>query len=79
MKSAAGEANLTVITIILIAVMVPVITFVVRRLMITSAKKSCCNGAGGVWESANCVRPPGREARGYDAAEYDNCIEKVLG
>lgn len=79
MKSATGEANLTVITIILIAVMVPIIMFVVRRLMVTSAKKSCCNGAGGIWENSTCARPKGKDAKGYDVGEYQNCIDKVLG
>ena len=49
MKEAAGEANLTVVAIILIAVIVAVATPLISNLMKSSASKSCCTDAGGVW------------------------------
>lgn len=49
MKEAAGEANLTVVAIILIAVVVAVATPLVNSLMRTSMYRSCCTDAGGVW------------------------------
>ena len=50
MKEAAGEANLTVVAIILIAVIVAVATPLISNLMKSSASKSCCTDAGGVWK-----------------------------
>lgn len=55
MKEAAGEANLTVIAIILIGVIAVVVTPVVNSLMKSSAKKSCCSSYGGTWENGQCM------------------------
>ena len=55
MKEAAGEANLTVVAIILIAVVVAVATPLISSLMSSSAEKACCTDAGGVWEGGACV------------------------
>ena len=55
MKEAAGEANMTVITIVLIAVVLGVGTIVVNRLMTNTERKSCCNQLGGTVDGANCV------------------------
>ena len=49
MKEAAGEANLTVIAIILIGVIAAVVTPMINSYMTTSAKKGCCTNAGGYW------------------------------
>ena len=54
MKEAAGEANLTVVAIILIGVVVAVVTPLVTSLMGTTAKRSCCINAGGKWEGNSC-------------------------
>lgn len=54
MKEAAGEANLTVVAIILIAVVVAVATPLIANLMSTSAEKACCTDAGGVWVDGDC-------------------------
>ena len=56
MKEAAGEANLTVIAIILIAVVVAVATPLVSSLMKNSAWKSCCTDNGGKVKGSNCVQ-----------------------
>lgn len=76
MKEAAGEANLTVVAIILIAVVVAVATPLVRSLMNTSAYRSCCTDAGGVWEGGNCKAPSTttnvNTIMAIDA-EYNNC------
>lgn len=47
MKEAAGEANMTVITIVLIAIVLGVGTIVVNQMLTGTAKKSACNEAGG--------------------------------
>ena len=55
MKEAAGEANMTVITIVLIAIVLAVGTLIVNRLMNTTQKRSCCQSIGGEIQGNNCV------------------------
>lgn len=50
MKEAAGEANMTVVTIVLIAIVLGVGTLIVNGLMNGTGKKSCESG-GGTWDS----------------------------
>lgn len=54
MKEAAGEANLTVVAIILIAVIVAIATPLISSLMKSSVNKACCTDAGGLWKNNNC-------------------------
>lgn len=55
LKEAAGEANMTVITIILIGVIVAVATPLITNMMSTSSKRSCCTNNGGEWKGNTCV------------------------
>ena len=71
MKEAAGEANLTVVAIILIAVVVAVATPLISNLMKSSSKKACCTDAGGVWKSGSCTDPGNGH---YSATDYNNCV-----
>jgi len=73
MKEAAGEANLTVVAIILIAVVVAVATPLINSLMKTSSKKACCTDAGGVWSGSSCGAAEG-DSGSYSAEEYTNCV-----
>ena len=73
MKEAAGEANLTVVAIILIAVVVAVATPLINSLMKSASKKSCCTDAGGVWENGACTAAAG-DTGSYDSAAYTNCV-----
>ncbi|MDD3341044.1 MAG: hypothetical protein PHN72_02430 [Bacilli bacterium] len=54
MKEAAGEANMTVITIILIGVIVAVATPLITNMMKTSSQRSCCTNNGGQWTNNAC-------------------------
>lgn len=54
MKEAAGEANLTVVAIILIGVVVAVATPLVNSLMHNARYRSCCTDAGGVMNGSKC-------------------------
>lgn len=54
MKEAAGEANMTVITIVLIAIVLAVGTVIVNNLMSTTAKKSACSEIGGNLAGTTC-------------------------
>lgn len=54
MKEAAGEANMTVITIILIAAVVAVATPLITSVLKSSGEKSCCLSNGGSWSGGSC-------------------------
>lgn len=55
MKEAAGEANLTVVAIILISVIAAVVTPLITSTMKTTAKRTCCQNNGGTWGDGGCV------------------------
>ena len=55
MKEAAGEANLTVVAIILIGVIAAVVTPIVRNAMNNTAEQSECMTNGGTWQDGECV------------------------
>lgn len=54
MKEATGEANLTVVTIILIALIVAVATPIISNMMKNSSSKTNCMANGGVWSNGSC-------------------------
>ena len=55
MKEAAGEANMTVITIVLIAIVLAVGTIVVRSMMSSTRASSCCQSLGGKLTGTTCT------------------------
>lgn len=67
MKEAAGEANMTVITIILIGVIAAIAIPLVNNAMSTTKTKACCTSAGGYWGTNGCT--------GHNATDYNNCIK----
>lgn len=72
MKEAAGEANLTVVAIILIGVIVAITTPLIKSLMDTAAKRSCCTEAGGTWNGSGTVKCLTPTAA--DDKTYNDCI-----
>lgn len=72
MKEAAGEANMTVITIILIGVIAAIAIPLVRGAMSGVNNQACCNSAGGVWEGGACTQ---LSTTGQDT--YNNCINNT--
>ena len=54
MKEAAGEANMTVVTIVLIAIVLGVGTLIVNNLMSSSSTKASCAEVGGMWHEGQC-------------------------
>ncbi len=54
MKEAAGEANLTVVAIILIGVIVAVATPIINSMMKNTSRRACCMNNGGVWTDGEC-------------------------
>ena len=71
MKEAAGEANLTVVAIILIGVIAAVVTPIITSMMTNTARKACCSNVGGVWSGNNCVAPAGGT---LDQTSYNTCV-----
>lgn len=61
MKEAVGEANLTVVAIILISVIVMVMRPLINSMMLSTAWKTCCADAGGVVRGNTCTLPDGGE------------------
>lgn len=55
MKEASGEANLTVVAIILIGVIVAVVTPIIQSMMTNTQKRACCMDAGGQWKGGDCT------------------------
>ena len=74
MKEAAGEANLTVVAIILIGVIVAVVTPLITGLMSNTANRACCTDAGGVWRSGSCQDGGSGQ---FDASGYDKCVDNA--
>ena len=54
MKEAAGEANITVVTIILIGVIAAVATPIIRNTLSSSTEKANCVTNGGEWVNGKC-------------------------
>jgi len=57
MKEAAGEANMTVVTIVLMGIVLGVGTMIVNNLMTNTSRSACCTTSGGVWNSGECFHP----------------------
>ncbi len=77
MKEASGEANLTVVAIILIAAVVAVATPLISSLMRTSAQKACCEDAGGYVKNSACYYD--KEVNTFSVDEWVTCCTKTKG
>ena len=55
MKESAGEANITVITIVLIGLVAAAGAILIPRLLDNMKDRSCCQELGGHVDGANCV------------------------
>lgn len=73
MKEAAGEANLTVVAIILIGVVVAVVTPLVNSLMKSTANRACCTDMGGYVEGNMCKMPSGSDMTLSEIAPDGKC------
>lgn len=74
MKEAAGEANLTVVAIILIGVVVAVVTPLVSSLMSNTANRACCTDAGGIWSGNSCVDGGSGQ---FNRTGYNSCVSST--
>ena len=73
MKEAAGEANMTVITIVLIAIVLAIGTIVVTGMMNNTKNSSACSACGGVWRDGGCYKGQ----TGTDKVEYGTCKNEM--
>jgi len=71
MKEAAGEANMTVITIVMIGIVAAIGIPLLNSILSSSQGQSCCVAAGGHWSGNTCSGP------NYDAATYNACMESA--
>ncbi len=71
MKEAAGEANMTVITIVLIAIVLSVGTVIVRGMLNNTKNSSACTACGGSWKSGACVDADGA------TVDYTSCKDEI--
>lgn len=55
MKEAAGEANMTVITIILIGIIAAIAYPMIQGIMEQQDERTQCMNNGGVWQDGACV------------------------
>ncbi len=74
MKEAAGEANLTVVAIILIGVIAAIVTPLINQTMQTTRDRTCCMNAGGKWNGNSCESGGNP---GYNPSAYQACRNKV--
>ncbi len=59
MKEASGEANMTVVTIILIGIIVAIATPIVTNMMNNTKTRTDCMNNGGYWENGQCKSAAG--------------------
>lgn len=57
MKESAGEANMTVITIVLIGIVAAAGAVLIPQILKSSEKSGCCQSNGGVWQGGKCYTP----------------------
>lgn len=74
MKESAGEANMTVITIVLIGLVAAAGALIIPNLITSMKQKSCCTSAGGTWSKNRCAAGGNTS---YSADEYTSCVKNV--
>ena len=74
MKEAAGEANMTVITIILIGVIAAIAIPLVTSLMSNTANRTCCTDNGGVWKGGACTEGSNNQNL-FNEENYNKCVQ----
>ena len=73
MKEAAGEANMTVITIVLIGIVAAVGAILVPRVLDGSSKKAACAEVGGNLSGSTCTF---KDYSSNSSGQEVNCIVK---
>lgn len=71
MKEAAGEANMTVITIVLIAIVLAVGTVIINGVMNNTKNSSACSACGGAWRNGGCYKGNTNTKVGYNTCKAE--------
>ena len=76
MKESAGEANLTIIVIVLLGIIASFGIVFIPRLANNILYTSCCTEAGGIWDKGYCKasQPTTCENRENVFLQYDQCV-----
>ena len=77
MRESAGEANITIIVIVLIGVVAAVGSVLIPRLVGHTVYASCCTQAGGKWSQSKCSAntPITCEEREKVWTEFEDCVK----
>lgn len=54
MKEASGEANMTVITIVLIGIVAAIAAPIITSVVNSTKRSACCQSLGGIWQNGTC-------------------------
>ncbi len=76
MEESAGQANITVITVVLIGIVLSLGLVLVPKLSGNTIYISCCNAADGLWKNGYCVAktPTTCDDRETMFSEFDKCV-----
>lgn len=55
MKEATGEANMTIVTVVLIGIVSAVAAILIPNIMKSVKQKSCCTAEGGTMSGGSCM------------------------
>ena len=78
MKEAAGEANITVITIVLIGVVAAVGLLLIPRLMKSAKAKACCTDGGWYVSKNVCKDPQGGTTLDFASMKNDSNFKDCM-
>ena len=59
MKEATGEANMTIVTVVLIGIVTVIATPIITSLVKSSKNRACCVNDGGQWKNGQCLGDDG--------------------
>ena len=76
MRESMGEANMTVIAVVIIGIVAAVGAILIPKLLSITIYRSCCNQSGGIWKENYCVAktPITCEERESMWLQYDSCV-----
>jgi len=76
MRQSVGEANITVIVIVLLGIVASIGSVLIPRLAGNVIYASCCNEAGGLWKNGYCAAqtPTTCGDREELFRKYDECV-----
>ena len=70
MKEATGEANMTIITIVLISMVAGMVGLIIVNSMNNTSDKTQCENCGGFYENGSCHVTEGSTDT---ITDYENC------